>query len=153
MSKLAVHFSSKSDDWGTPPELFDKLNAEFHFDFDACASLHNCKVANYATVYGLGVNWMDFKTVWCNPPYGRGIILPWVRKAYVSANLSDTGTVVVMLLPSRTDQPWYHTYIWDDENHTPRPGVEIRFLRGRLKFDGAESGAPFPSMIVIFRPL
>jgi hypothetical protein len=31
-----------------------------------------------------------------------------------------------------------------------RPGVEIRFLPGRLKFGGLHSGAPFPSVVVIF---
>jgi phage N-6-adenine-methyltransferase len=30
--------------------------------------------------------------------------------------------------------------------------TEIRFLRGRLKFAGAKNSAPFPSMIVVFRP-
>ncbi len=49
-----------------------------------------------------------------------------------------------MLLPARTDTQWFHTYI---NNH-----AEIRFLKGRIKFVGAKHPAPFPSMVVIFRP-
>lgn len=53
------------------------------------------------------------------------------------------GTVVVALLPSRTDTKWFHDYVLDR--------AEIRFIRGRLKFSGAQYNAPFPSMIVIWR--
>lgn len=74
---------------------------------------------------------------WMNPPYGREII-KWVEKASKERN-------VVALLPSRTDTRWFHEYIYN------KPNVEIRFLKGRLKFVGAKSSAPFPSMIVIFK--
>ena len=30
--------------------------------------------------------------------------------------------------------------------------TEIRFIKGRLKFSGAKTSAPFPSMLVIFKP-
>jgi hypothetical protein len=50
-----------------------------------------------------------------------------------------------MLIPSRTDTSYFHDYIWQ------KPGVEVRFLRGRLKFDDGKDPAPFPSMLVIFR--
>lgn len=36
MKGRAAHFSSQSVDWPTPKALFDKLNREFHFDFDPC---------------------------------------------------------------------------------------------------------------------
>lgn len=75
-----------------------------------------------------------------NPPYGRTIGF-WVRKAFRSAL---DGATVVCLLPSRTDTEWWHRYV--------AKGAEIRFLRGRLKFGAATTGAPFPSAIVIFRP-
>jgi hypothetical protein len=51
---------------------------------------------------------------------------------------------IVMLLPARTDTKWFHNYIYDK--------AEIRFLKGRLKFGGSKNSAPFPSMVVIFRP-
>lgn len=44
-----VLFTSNSDEWATPSELFDELNNEFHFDLDACATDDNHKVSNYYT--------------------------------------------------------------------------------------------------------
>jgi len=87
---------------------------------------------------GLEQDWTG--VCWCNPPYGREIE-KWVKKAYISA---IEGATVVMLLPARTDTRWFHDWIYGK--------TEIRFIRGRLKFGGAEHGAPFPSMVVVFRP-
>jgi hypothetical protein len=50
---------------------------------------------------------------------------------------------MVMLLPARTDTRWFHRYIYHR--------AEIRFVAGRLHFGGSKSGAPFPSMVVIFK--
>lgn len=38
-----VHFSSATDDWATPQDFFEKLNAEFRFTLDVCASDGNAK--------------------------------------------------------------------------------------------------------------
>lgn len=52
-------FSSQTDEWATPQSLFDKLNAEFHFDLDPCATDENHKCAQYYTKAddGLTKNW------------------------------------------------------------------------------------------------
>ena len=42
-------FSSKTDQWATPKEFFDKLNAEFNFDLDPCADETNHKTPRYFT--------------------------------------------------------------------------------------------------------
>ena len=133
-----VLWSHKSCEWSTPQELFDQLDAEFHFDIDVCATDENAKCQNYYTVKddGLLKPWVG--TVWCNPPYGRAIGL-WVRKASLAA---ASGSTVVMLLPARTDTKWFHDYVYGR--------AEIRFVRGRIKFGGSKNAAPFPSMIVIF---
>lgn len=81
-------------------------------------------------------------TVFCNPPYGRNI-KNWVKKSYEEAQQPDT--IVVMLIPARTDTAYFHDYIYK------KPNVETRFIRGRLKFGGEKNSAPFPSMVVIFR--
>jgi hypothetical protein len=80
-----------------------------------------------------------------NPPYGR-TIGQWVEKAYRS---SLAGATVVCLLPARTDTAWWHDLCMKGE---------IRFLRGRVRFEReretgvrAVSAAPFPSAIVIFK--
>lgn len=135
-----VMFSSKRDDWETPQDLFDKLNVKFNFTLDPCASTENAKCQKYFTQEqdGLKQDWQG-ETVFCNPPYGREI-KKWVIKAYQESLKPDT--LVVMLLPSRTDTTWFHDYIL--------PYGKIDFIKGRLKFGGSKNSAPFPSMIVVF---
>ncbi|MCD8201428.1 MAG: phage N-6-adenine-methyltransferase [Clostridia bacterium] len=134
-----IMFSSKSEVWETPQDFFDALDAEFGFDIDVCALPENAKCKRYFTPDddGLSQPWQG--TVWCNPPYGREVS-KWIAKASESAS---GGATVVMLLPARTDTKWFHEYIYNK--------TEIRFIPGRLRFGGMKSGAPFPSMIVIFR--
>lgn len=74
-----VMFSSKTDLWETPQELFDELDREFHFALDTCALPENAKCARYYTPEqdGLSQPWKG--VCWCNPPYGRGIGR-WVEK-------------------------------------------------------------------------
>ena len=133
-------FTSNSDDYGTPQKLFDELNAEFNFDVDVCASADNAKCRRYFSVEenGLLQDWSKFKACYMNPPYGRQII-NWVKKAYET---SLQGSTVVCLLPARTDTKWFHEYCVKGD---------IRFIRGRLKFNDGKNPAPFPSMIVIFK--
>ena len=142
-------FSSKSVEWETPQILFDALNHEFGFTLDVCASEKNFKCEKYFDIKtnGLTQDWSG-NICWMNPPYGREIG-KWVAKA---AKEARNGATVVCLLPARTDTRWFHDFIWDYINSIPRSGVEIRFLKGRIKFVGAKNSAPFPSMIVIFRP-
>lgn len=134
-----VHFSSKTDLWGTPQDLFDKLNAIHNFTLDVCATPENAKCARFFTPEddGLKQDWKD-NICWMNPPYGRKIG-KWVEKAYES---SLQGATVVCLLPSRTDTKWWHEYCMQGK---------IEFIRGRLKFGESKNSAPFPSAIVIFR--
>ena len=135
-------FSSKTDLWETPQDLFDKLNNEFQFTLDVCATPENAKCDKFYTKEQDGLKHPWKGTVWCNPPYGRGIG-QWVRRALFA---SVSGSTVVMLLPARTDTKWFHDYIYKRNN------VEIRFIRGRLKFGGSKNSAPFPSMVVVFMP-
>ena len=129
-------FSSATDEWSTPQDVFDKLNGEFSFTLDPCANdtNHKCKKYFTKTENGLLQNWDD-EIVFCNPPYGREIG-KWVKKA------AESKATVVMLLPARTDTRWFHDYIYEK--------AEIRFIKGRLKFGEAQNSAPFPSMVVIF---
>ncbi len=128
--------------------MFDQLNEEFEFALDVCASEKNHKCEKYFDIEkdGLKQDWSK-DVCWMNPPYGRKIGR-WVMKA---ASEAWNGATIVCLLPARTDTRWFHDYIWDAENCYPRKGVEIRFLKGKLKFEGAKNSAPFPSMIVIFK--
>lgn len=141
-----VLFSSAKDYWETPQKLFDSLNEEFNFTIDVAANETNHKLPRYFTkeTDALAQDWGG-EIAFCNPPYGRNILL-WVKKCKEEAEKPNT--LVVMLIPARTDTRWFHEYIWNKAN------VEIRFLRGRLKFElqgETLDSAPFPSMIVIFK--
>lgn len=133
-------FSRASDEWATPQDVYDKLDAEFHFTLDPCSTDRNHKCTLYYTQAenGLLQNWGG-QSVFCNPPYSD--IGAWVEKAYREA--MQDNTVVVLLIPSRTDTKYFHDFIYHRS--------EIRFIRGRLKFGEAVHNAPFPSMVVIFR--
>lgn len=136
-----VMFSSKSNEWSTPREFFNELDKEFNFTLVPCATEENAKCNKYYTIKedGLKQDWGG-ETVFCNPPYGREI-KDWVKKCYGESKKSNT--VVVMLIPARTDTQYFHRYIY-------HKAKEIRFVKGRLRFGNARNSAPFPSMIVIF---
>jgi phage N-6-adenine-methyltransferase len=127
------------DDRRTPRDLFDPLNEEFNFTLDAAASKENklCSVYYDKRVSGLDNSWFTYN-VWCNPPYSD--IRSWVAKATseIAKVNSVTGRaygppVVVMLLPAnRTEQGWWQDLI---EPGRRAGDLEVRFLRGRLRFD------------------
>jgi phage N-6-adenine-methyltransferase len=137
-----VLFSTGKNDWETPQDFFDRLNAEFCFTLDVCALPHNAKCDRYFTPEddGLVQDWSG-ETVWCNPPYSDGKQNQWIKKCYEESQ--KLNTAVVALLPARTDTMRFHEYIYGK--------AEIRFIRGRLRFVGASASAPFPSMVVIWR--
>ena len=136
-----VMFSSKSSDWETPQDFYEKLNEEFGpFTLDPCASEETAKCENYFTMQndGLFRSWAK-QTVFMNPPYGRQIS-NWIRKAYQEAQ--NPGTKVVCLIPARTDTKYWHDYCMRAK--------EIHFVKGRLKFGDSTNCAPFPSAVIIF---
>jgi site-specific DNA-methyltransferase (adenine-specific) len=132
----ALHTRRASEEWPTPRDFFDKLHDEFHFTLDVCATPDNAKCGKYYTREddGLGQSWMRM-VCWCNPPFRN--VGEWVRKAWLE---SEKGATVVCLVPSRTDTDWWHRY-------TAR--AEIRWIRGRLKFNAKEN-APFACCLLVF---
>jgi phage N-6-adenine-methyltransferase len=133
-------FSNKKNDWETPDALYSKLNEEFHFTLDAAATAENTKCPKFISPEqdALSQLWGDANDViWLNPPY-KGVGR-WLKQAYDTAEQNKS--IVVCLVPARTDTKWFSKYACY--------GV-IRFIKGRLKFKGAQHSAPFPSMLVIF---
>jgi phage N-6-adenine-methyltransferase len=128
--------------WGTPPELFAELDAEFHFTLDPCATAKTAKCARFYAEAddGLSKSWAG-ERVFMNPPYGREIY-PWTKKAREEA---EGGALVVGLLPASTDLAWWHDDIVGR--------AEVRYIRGRVRF---LTGGPyrasgfFPSVVVVW---
>ncbi len=145
-SDLITRQKAGQYDWATPKDLFDSLDNEFHFTLDPCTTPENAKCTQYFTpeINGLTQDWGSH-IVFMNPPYGR-TISQWVIKAYRESLMEAT---VVCLLPARTDVSWWWDYCMKGE---------IRFIRGRVKFEGRNTKgvlvkypATFSSAIVIFR--
>lgn len=119
------------DNWRTPKATYEALNVEFAFDFDPCPPNPQFD--------GLTVEWGQSNFV--NPPYGNVIGL-WLAKARTE---QAKGRLSVFLIPSRTDTRWWHDHAMQAN--------EIRFIKGRLKFDDQKNPAPFPSAVLVFKPL
>ena len=101
------------DHWQTPQWLYDKLNAEFNFDFDPCPI--------YSTVDGLTVEWG--KSNFINPPYNKVDKPRFIQKAYDEWRKEKT---CVLLIPAATSTKQFHELIL--------PHAELRFLMGRVSF-------------------
>jgi hypothetical protein len=144
---MNVHFSSKTDDWATPQDLFDQLNAKHQFTLDVAASSTNHKTPiwcgldheNPGMRNGLGVTW-EGNRVWCNPPYGPKMS-PFLEKL---ATHPGGGVALVF---ARTETKAFFDHVWDK-------ATGILFLKGRLKFhkpDGELGGtAGSPSVLIAY---
>lgn len=139
---MASMTSSKDMTWATPWEWFLYLDLEFGFTLDPCCHHETAKcVKHYTPVEdGLKQNWGG-ERVFMNPPYGRELPL-WMKKAHDECR--DNGALVVAFVPARVDTLWWKTFA--------EKADEIRFPMGRVKFEGAESVAPFPQAVIVFRP-
>ena len=126
-----------NDHWATPKWLYDELDAEFHFNFDPCP-LH-------ADFDGLAIDWGFSNFV--NPPYNRIDKPKFIQKAYEQWLI---GNGSVLLIPAATGTSQFHDLIL--------PNAEVRFLRGRIAFEGVNSKGErvttkvgmHDSMLVIF---
>lgn len=118
-----------TDEWWTPPEVFEALGLEF--DLDPCAPMPPAAdwipaKSRYGRPQdGLSLPW--FGRVWLNPPYGKEAGR-WVQR------LAEHGNGIALVF-SRTDVRWWHSAV---------PSADaVCFVRGRLTFiPGGGQSAP-----------
>lgn len=135
MIKREALFSSQTDLWETPQDFFDAMNDEFHFNLDVCAIPENAKCGRFYTPEDDALKQPWNGRAWCNPPYGRDIG-KWCEKA--QNEIKTNAEIIVMLIHARTDTKWFHKWLYQ------KPNVELRFVKGRLKFGGGgETMRPF----------
>jgi site-specific DNA-methyltransferase (adenine-specific) len=132
---------SKSQEYQTPDWLFAALDKEFYFTLDAAASDSNALCEKYYTkeANGLVVSW-GLESVYINPPYEVKTLTAFAKKAYEEAR-ADCCTTVVMLVPVKSDQAWWHDYALKSE---------IRYIKGRIKFKGQKGTFPGPLAVLVF---
>lgn len=138
--------SSANPNWETPDSFLDVVRQMGPIGLDPCTTPANpvgaaqffhpvpCECDCGATGDGLALPWTDRGLVFANPPYGRGLGA-WSAKMRDEAK---RGAEIIGLLPARTDTKWWAAITTADA---------ICFWRGRLKFKGAPSAAPFPSAV------
>ena len=126
---------------GTPNDLLKTIQDEASVRWNKPIILFD-PCPNNPGFDGLKIAWPKDRTVFVNPPYTRGVIGAWVKKAHEEWL---NGCDIVMLIPSYTDTKYFHEYIYNQ--------ASIKFLEGRLKFKGYDARASFPSMIVYFSAL
>ena len=133
--------SSARGTWRTPNSVLDRLYDIFDFDLDpAAATPPNVRAAVH---YGAGDDGLFkpwFGSVYCNPPYGKGISA-WVNKCRREV-ASGRAQVVVGLLPARVGTRWWRENIVGS--------ASVVFLPGRLRFDDGENCAPFDTALVLW---
>ena len=134
-----------SDNWATPRSLYDELDREFAFDFDPCP-LNDGDIPQDRD--GLLIDWGQRNFV--NPPYSLKLKNAFVNRAL---DFKKQGRLSVLLLPVSTSTKLFHDVILPNAD-------EIRFIRGRVKFEGvntkgervSDKAGMHDSMIVIFDP-
>lgn len=132
--------SKKSDEQTTPKWLFDILNDIFKFDLDAAATKQNALCEMYYDQHANGLERRWGNSTWCNPPYSRGSILPFVKKAeneYLFHGINS-----LLLLPGDFSTNWFF------EAYQKCTG--IFGYNGRLKFNGSKDCAKFGSALVLY---
>ena len=137
-SKHAVHFSSETPEWYTPPDIINRVvNAFGVIDLDPCSPLiPNVPAVQCFTKDDNGLSQEWFGRVYMNPPYGNEIA-NWIDhlcQEWDAGRMSEA----IALVPARTDTEWFRKL-----RRFPRC-----FIWGRLKFVGGDNSAPFPSMLV-----
>lgn len=137
-----------NDLWETPQDLFDKLNEEFNFNIDVCATYKTNKCEHFYGQYhpegfidAIEQPWAE-AICWMNPPYSRGNIEKFMEKAY---NESLKGAIVVGLVRLDPSAGWFKR--WVDGCAT-----DVRMLARRVKFVGAPSAYNFPCCVVVYNP-
>lgn len=138
---MAVHFSSATPEWYTPTSVVQRVQAVFgQIDLDPCSNgkgdAANVPARDHYTQADNGLSLPWWGKVYMNPPYGDEIGA-WVARLIEQYETGEIDSAIA-LLPARVDTQWFAP-LWD---------YALCFVRGRLKFSGADNSAPFPSVVV-----
>lgn len=141
MKNFKTLFSSESTEWLTPIELFQDIKDAFSIELDPCAhDTEHLPVRLSLTRKddGLAHEWNH--NTFINPPYSD--ISVWIDKTIISHEKYHERCYVI-LLPSRTDRPWFHRVLGK--------ASAVCFMSKRIRFSNAKNNAPFPSLIAVFK--
>lgn len=131
-------------DWVTPDAFWQRVDAKYHFTLDAAADAENTKCKKFFSKENNALRYghvLVDEVVWCNPPYGGGLLgMPQWSAAF--ARWAKQGNVVVALLPVATGSRWFKS-VWNN-------AAEIWLLMPRIQFVGSMSSNTVDSMLVVY---
>lgn len=121
---MALHEQcvGKTDEWYTPPHVFNALGCSFDMDVASPGQSVTpwIPAVHFITAHSLTRGWSGL--VWMNPPFGaRNALVPWLNRFFAHGD-------GIALVPDRTSAPW-----WQD--FAPRADL-ILFVAPKLKFIG-----------------
>ncbi len=142
----AVHFSSDSPEWYTPPDIAALVREVMPINLDPASCYAAQQVIRADHYFDAQMNGLHPMRRWdgrvfLNPPYGREIG-KWVERLISEYKAAHT-VEAILLTPARPDTEWFGLL-----RDYPRC-----FVTGRLKFwtgnqpDDQQEAAPFPSAI------
>jgi phage N-6-adenine-methyltransferase len=134
--------SSGNNDYETPSYIFEEWDRLFSFNLDVCASDLNAKCLAYYTIQDNALNKEWIGKCWMNPPYGRGMLLPFVKKAVEEAY---KGNLIIGLIPVATSTKWWQRYV-TKADHIHYYDHRIHFLLDKVP----QKNTAFDSCIAIF---
>lgn len=118
---MALHEQSigATDEWYTPPYVFDALGAQFDVDVAyPCDADPRVPASCFIRENSLEADWVGF--VWMNPPFGgRNGLVPWLHKFFMHGN-------GIALVPDRTSAPWWQAF-------APRADL-VLFVAPKIRF-------------------
>lgn len=143
----AVHFSSKSDEWYTPPEIIAAVRAVMPIELDPASCYEAQQIIRADLYFDAKMNGLHPMRRWqgrvyLNPPYGDQIA-KWIER--LVAEYKSTHVVeAIALVPARVDTAWYRLL-----REYPRCHVtgRVQFWNEANPIDGQRTGAPFPSAV------
>jgi site-specific DNA-methyltransferase (adenine-specific) len=135
-------FSSTYQNWETPKPLFNRLHERFNFTIDLAASPDNHLLPRFYTEEdnSLIQSWVDERG-FTNPPYN--IAPEFIEKSYMEVAYGCM-ELNLLLVPARTSNKEWEEFVFPHAE-------ELIFINGRVKFGNSPTGAPFPSVCILFR--
>jgi hypothetical protein len=132
---------AQSDEWYTPPEIFDALRLTF--DLDPCsagAGRDHVPARQRFTKDDDGLSQPWHGLVWMNPPFGkRNGHVPWLQKFCSHPD-------GIALVSARTSSAWFHEFVPMMTN--------ILFPLGKTKFhrpDWTPGPSPWSGIVLMAR--
>ena len=123
--------------WITPPELYERLDKEFHFDFDPCPCPRPEGYDSLRYPWGM----MNY----CNPPFRKKDGNTQGPTAFVRKAIQEkaTGKSTVLLIPAQS-----YINLLLEAGAEFRPAERTRFLEVDT---GEPLGSPSPTILAILR--